>query len=309
MLQGAALKTHLQNLSDKYGFIAVGVAAARRLTEEEDRLKSWLKKGYQGTMQYMENHLEKRLDPTLLVPGAKSVICFLYNYYPEGRQNPDAPKVAKYAWGEDYHRVIKDKLYDLVAELQTESGPIEGRIFVDSAPVMERQWATLAGLGWTGKNSLLLRKGIGSYFFIASIICDLELEPDTPASSHCGTCTACIDACPTQAIVQDGVIDASKCISYLTIERKSDIPDVFQPNMEGFVFGCDICQDVCPWNHFSSPHTEARFVAGEWINWNMNAWQNMDESAFDEQFDLSAITRAGYAKIRKNLEFISPQNK
>ena len=309
MLQGAALKTHLQKLSDKYGFIAVGVAAARKLTEEEDRLKSWLGKGYHGTMQYMENHFEKRLDPTLLVPGAKSVICFLNNYYPERRQNPDAPKVAKYAWGEDYHRVIKDKLYDLVAELQTESGPIEGRIFVDSAPVMERQWAAIAGLGWTGKNSLLLRKGVGSYFFIATIICDLELDPDLPVNSHCGTCTACIDACPTQAIVKDGVIDASKCISYLTIERKSDIPEAFQPNMEGYIFGCDICQDVCPWNQFSTTHNEPRFEAGTWINWDNRAWQNISEFVFDEQFGKSAITRAGFSKIRKNMEFVLPQNK
>ncbi|MBM3920897.1 MAG: tRNA epoxyqueuosine(34) reductase QueG [Sphingomonadales bacterium] len=309
MLQGAALKSHLQKLSDKYGFIAVGVAAARKLTEEEDRLKSWLEKGYHGTMQYMENHFDKRLDPTLLVPGAKTVISFLYNYYPDGRQNTNAPKVAKYAWGEDYHRVIKDKLYDLVAELQTVLGPFEGRIFVDSAPVMERQWATLAGLGWTGKNSLLLRKGVGSYFFIATIICDLELEPDSPVSSHCGTCTACIDACPTQAIVQDGVIDATKCISYLTIERKSDIPEAFQQKMEGFVFGCDICQDVCPWNQFSTPHTEPRFDAGDWINRDLKAWQNMDAYAFEEQFGKSAITRAGYTKIRETLDFISPQNK
>lgn len=309
MLQGAALKTHLQKLSDKYGFIAVGLAAARKLTEEEDRLKNWLEKGYHGTMQYMENHFEKRLTPAALVPGAKSVICFLYNYYPKGRQNTDAPKVAKYAWGEDYHRVIKDKLYDLLAELQTESGPVEGRIFIDSAPVMERQWATLAGLGWTGKNSLLLRKGVGSYFFIATIICDLELDPDLPVSSHCGTCTACIDACPTQAIVQDGVVDASKCISYLTIELKNGIPKAFQPKMEGFVFGCDICQDVCPWNQFSTPHTEPRFDAGDWINWDFQAWQNMDTSAFEEQFGKSAITRAGHSKIRETLDFISPQNK
>jgi len=309
MLQGAALKSHLQKLSDKYGFIAVGVAAARKLTEEEDRLKSWLEKGYHGTMQYMENHFDKRLDPTLLVPGAKTVISFLYNYYPDGRQNTNAPKVAKYAWGEDYHRVIKDKLYDLVAELQTVLGPFEGRIFVDSAPVMERQWATLAGLGWTGKNSLLLRKGVGSYFFIATIICDLELEPDSPVSSHCGACTACIDACPTKAIVQDGVIDATKCISYLTIERKSDIPEAFQQKMEGFVFGCDICQDVCPWNQFSTPNTEPRFNAGDWINWDFKAWQNMDTCAFEAQFGKSAITRAGYTKIRETLDFISPQNK
>jgi epoxyqueuosine reductase len=309
MLQGSALKSHLQSLSEKYGFIAVGVTAARKLTEEEQNLKTWLDKGYQGTMQYMENHFEKRLDPTLLVPGAKSVICFLYNYFPDRQQNPDAPKLAKYAWGEDYHRVIKDKLYDLVAELQKTTGPLEGRIFVDSAPVMERQWAALSGLGWLGKNSLLLRKGVGSYFFIATLISDLEPEPDKPSTSHCGTCTACVDACPTQAIVQDGVIDASKCISYLTIERKNDIPEAFQSNMEGYFFGCDICQDVCPWNHFSTPNTETRFEPGTWIDWNGDMWSKMDEITFGKLFGHSAVTRAGFEKIRKNLDFISPQNK
>ncbi|NBP05560.1 MAG: tRNA epoxyqueuosine(34) reductase QueG [Bacteroidetes bacterium] len=309
MLQGQALKTRLQKLSEKYGFLAVGVAAARKLDEEENRLKNWLDKGYHGTMQYMENHFEKRLDPTLLVPGAKSVICFLYNYYPAVSQNPDSPQVAKYAYGEDYHRVIKDKLYDLMAELQTETGPIEGRIFVDSAPVMERQWAALSGLGWTGKNSLLLRKGVGSFFFIATVICNLHAEPDQPSTSHCGTCTACIDACPTQAIVEDGVIDASRCISYLTIERKNDIPEAFQPHMENYIFGCDVCQDVCPWNHFSVAHTEPRFDAAEWINWENQTWENMDEATFNKQFGQSAITRAGFDKIKRNLAFLDHQNK
>lgn len=309
MLNANALKSQLQALSEKYGFIAMGVAKARKLTEEEQNLKSWLDKGYQGTMHYMENHFEKRLDPTLLVPGAKSVICFLYNYSPGGQQNPDAPKLAKYAWGEDYHRVIKDKLYDLVAELQTTTGPVEGRIFVDSAPVMERQWAALSGLGWLGKNSLLLRKGVGSYFFIATLISNLEPEPDLPSTSHCGTCTACIDACPTQAIVQDGVVDASKCISYLTIERKNDIPESFQPHMANHLFGCDVCQDVCPWNHFSTPHEEPRFEPRNWITWDTSAWLKMDEHAFEKQFGHSAVTRAGFDKIKKNLHFLNPQNK
>lgn len=309
MLQGQALKTRLQKLSEKYGFLAVGVAAARKLDEEENRLKNWLDKGYHGTMQYMENHFEKRLDPTLLVPGAKSVICFLYNYYPAVRQNPDSPQVAKYAYGEDYHRVIKDKLYDLMAELQTETGPIEGRIFVDSAPVMERQWAALSGLGWTGKNSLLLRKGVGSFFFIATVICNLQAEPDQPSTSHCGTCTACIDACPTQAIVEDGIIDASRCISYLTIERKNDIPKAFQSHMAGYAFGCDICQDVCPWNQFSTPHAEPRFEPGDWIEWDATQWAKMDETEFEVQFAKSALTRAGFDKIKNNVKHIIPQNK
>jgi epoxyqueuosine reductase len=309
MLQGTALKSHLQTLAEKYGFLAVGIAAARKLTEEENRLKSWLEKGYQGTMKYMENHFDKRLDPTLLVPGAKSVICFLYNYYLEAVQQPQTPQLAKYAYGEDYHRVIKDKLYELMAELQVAAGPVDGRIFVDSAPVMERQWAALSGLGWTGKNSLLLRKGVGSFFFIATVICDLELEADKPTTSHCGTCTACIDACPTQAIVQDGVVDASRCISYLTIERKSDIPESFQTHLAGYAFGCDICQDVCPWNQFSTPHTEPRFEPGDWIEWDATHWAGMNETEFEGQFAKSALTRAGFDKIRNNLKYIIPQNK
>jgi len=307
MLQGAALKTHLHKLSEKYGFIAVGVAAARKLHEEENKLKNWLEKGFHGSMQYMENHFDKRLDPTLLVPGAKSVICFLYNYYPAEKQNPDAPKVAKYAYGEDYHRVIKDKLYDLVAEMQSASGPIEGRIFVDSAPVMERQWAALAGLGWTGKNSLLLRKGVGSYFFIATIVCDLDIEPDAPTTSHCGTCTACIDACPTQAIVQDGVIDASKCISYLTIELKDQlIPDAFEGKMDNWLFGCDICQDVCPWNRFSKPHTEQAFTAHkEILNLSSQEWEALEESTFNTLFKHSPLKRSKWKGLQRNIQFIN----
>jgi epoxyqueuosine reductase len=308
MLQGTALKTHLHKLAEKYGFLAVGIAAASKLAEEENRLQSWLEKGYHGTMQYMENHFDKRLDPTLLVPGAKNVVCFLYNYYPSTQKAQHAPQIAKYAYGEDYHRVIKDKLYDLMAELQEAAGPVEGRIFVDSAPVMERQWAVLSGLGWIGKNSLLLRKGVGSFFFIATIICDLELEPDSPTTSHCGTCTACIDACPTQAIVQDGVVDASRCISYLTIERKSDIPEAFQPHLAGFAFGCDICQDVCPWNQFSTPHSEPRFKPGNWIEWEPTRWAEMREDDFNGQFSKSALTRAGFDKIKNNLKYVL-QNK
>jgi len=294
----------IKSLSQKLGFIACGISVARKLVEEEENLKEWLSSGYHGKMVYMENHFEKRLDPTLLVPGAKSVVSFLYNYFPDKIQNTNAPKIAKYAYGEDYHTVIKDKLYQLVNELEATTGKIEGRIFVDSAPVMERQWAALSGLGWIGKNSLLLRKSEGSFFFIATLICNLELEADSPTTDHCGTCTACIDACPTQAIVADGVIDASKCISYLTIELKTETPDEFIGKTENWIFGCDICQDVCPWNRFGSPHLEPRFSPiSDWEGWNAEKWENLTEIEFKNAFGKSPLTRAGFEKIKSSLAF------
>lgn len=294
----------LKTLSDNMGFIACGVSQARRLDEEEQNLRTWLSRGYHATMGYMENHFEKRLDPRQLVPGASSVISFLYNYYPSEKQNPNAPQIAKYAYGEDYHKVIKDKLFELIAQLQEKTGPFNFRVFVDSAPIMERQWAALSGLGWIGKNSLLLRKGIGSYFFIGNIVCDLNLETDTPTTDHCGSCTKCIDACPTQAIVEDGVIDAARCISFLTIESKESIPPAFENKMENLVFGCDICQEVCPWNSFSLPHQEPRFEPKEWIHWNKEHWFALDEPTFLEYFSHSAITRAGFEKLKANIRFV-----
>jgi epoxyqueuosine reductase len=226
----------------------------------------------------------------------------LYNYFPNNEQSADAPKIARYAWGEDYHRVVKDHIYELLAELETTSGKINGRVFVDSAPVMERQWAVLAGLGWIGKNSLLLRKGVGSYFFIGTVICDLELEPDRPVSHHCGDCTACIDACPTQAIVADGVVDAGRCISYITIESKVPMPDEIRSKSEGWVFGCDICQEVCPWNKFSEPHNEPRFEPQQgFYNWGMDEWKGMDEELFNVVFGKTPLTRAGWQKFKNSL--------
>jgi epoxyqueuosine reductase len=296
------IKAELNRLAQDFGFIAVGVSKARRLSEEQNHFEKWLGLGYHGEMQYMENHFDKRLDPTLLVPGSKSVISFLYNYYPSKQQNPEAPKIAKYAWGVDYHKVIKDRLFELIEELIKTSGKIEGRIFVDSAPVMERQWAALSGLGWLGKNSLLLRKGEGSFFFIATLLSDLDLEPDTATTDHCGTCTACIDACPTQAIVADGVIDASKCISYLTIEKKGSVPASFYNQTENWVFGCDICQDVCPWNRFSEPHTETLFQPKEWINWSFKDWEALTIENFKENFSASPLTRAGFEKIKQEVD-------
>ena len=260
----------------------------------------WLEKGYHGEMGYMENHFEKRLDPTLLVPGAKSVISFLYNYYPEKIQNNAAPKISKYTYGEDYHRVIKDKLYLLMDEFKAEIGGLNYRIFVDSAPVMERQWAALSGLGWIGKNSLLLRQGVGSFFFIANVICDAEFEYDQPVTEHCGTCTACIDACPTQAIVADKVIDANKCISYQTIELKQPVP---LADTHGWLYGCDVCQDVCPWNRFSTPHSEPRFEPkNNWLEWETGDWHSLTETEFQSTFGQSAMTRAGFDKIKAALD-------
>jgi epoxyqueuosine reductase len=299
------LKASIQQLASEAGFLACGISAARKLQEEEGHLREWLDRNYQGKMGYMENYFDKRLDPTILVPGAKSVISFLYNYYPEKVQNTQAPKIAKYAYGEDYHRVIKDKLFALVSQLENIHGAFQYRIFVDSAPVMERQWAALSGLGWIGKNSLLLRQGVGSFFFIANMVCDLELEPDKPTTDHCGTCTACIDACPTNAIVADAVIDAGKCISYLTIESKEEIPVSFQPHMEQWAFGCDICQDVCPWNRFSTPNSEPRFhPKTDWLEWNWENWDKTTTEILETTFHDSAIQRAGAEKLRKNIDFL-----
>ena len=249
----------IKSIAKDLGFIACGISKAEKLHEAESNLEKWLKQGYHGKMQYMENHFDKRLDPSKLVPGAKSVISLLYNYYPEETQNLDSPKIAKYAYGEDYHFVVKDKLKEFVHRIDESIGKVEGRVFVDSAPVMERQWAEKSGLGWIGKHSLLINKKKGSFFFIAEIILDLELEPDNKVTEHCGTCTACIDACPTDAIVANQVVDASKCISYLTIELKDEIPSSFKGKMENWAFGCDICQDVCPWNKFSSAHSTPEF--------------------------------------------------
>ena len=233
--------------------MSCGISKAEFLAEEAPRLEQWLKDGMHGQMQYMENHFDKRLDPTLLVPGAKSVISLLYNYYPEQQQNDSSFKISKYAYGEDYHFVLKDKLRELLAALQDEIGEIGGRVFVDSAPVLDKVWAAKSGLGWIGKHSNLLSKKTGSFFFIAELIVDLPLAYDNPVTDHCGTCTACIDACPTQAIVKPYLVDGSKCISYATIELKDSIPDYFAGQMDDWMFGCDVCQDVCPWNRFSKP--------------------------------------------------------
>tara|TARA_R110000823_G_scaffold315678_2_gene449470 strand:- start:37259 stop:38188 length:930 start_codon:yes stop_codon:yes gene_type:complete len=297
--------TIVKQTAQKLGFDFCGISKAEFLAEEAPRLEAWLKKGNHGEMRYMENHFDKRLDPSKLVPGAKSVVSLLYNYYPEkdlAEEHPDHLKLAKYAYGEDYHFVIKDRLKTFMSILKEEIGDVEGRVFVDSAPVMERQWAAKSGLGWLGKNTLLINKGQGSYFFLAELIIDLELEPDGPIKDYCGTCTRCIDACPTDAITPYEV-DANKCISYLTIELKDQIPDSFQGKMDNWVFGCDICQEVCPWNRFSKPHSEPTFhPKNELLELFNNNWQDLTEEVFRSVFKGSAVKRTKLEGLKRNIK-------
>lgn len=280
------------------------------MEEEAPRLEEWLKRGYQGKMSYLENHFDKRLDPTLLVPGAKSVISLIYNYYPEkdlSKENPESYKLAKYAYGEDYHYVVKDKLKLFLQRIEETIGKVEGRAFVDSAPVHERAWAKKAGLGWIGKNSLLLNKTMGSFFFLAELIIDLELEYDGPIKDYCGTCTACMDACPTEAITQPYVLDGSKCISYFTIELKEEIPSEVKGKFENWIFGCDICQDVCPWNSFSKPTNESRFQPQTQLeDMTRNDWEEITDEVFKSLFRNSAVTRTRFEGLKRNITFVKP---
>lgn len=287
------------------GFISCGISKAQFLEEEAPRLEKWLKNNMQGEMHYMNNHFDKRLDPTKLVEGSKSVISLLLNYFPSKTQNPESYKISKYAYGTDYHFVIKNKLKQLLQFIHQDIGDVNGRAFVDSAPVMDKAWAAKSGLGWIGKHSNLLTKEVGSFFFIAELIVDLELEYDTPVTDHCGSCTACIDACPTQAIVQPYVVDGSKCISYLTIELKNQIPVEFQNKMDDWMFGCDVCQDVCPWNRFSKSHNEPLFHPNEnLLNYNKNQWEEITEEIFHQIFKKSAVKRTKFQGLKKNIQFL-----
>lgn len=291
--------------SQRLGFLSCGISEAKFMETEAPRLESWLKKGMHGEMAYMENHFDKRLDPTKLVPDSKSVISLLLNYFPEARQREDTYKISKYAYGTDYHAVIKEKLRALLHFIHQEIGEVHGRAFVDSAPVLDKAWAAKSGLGWMGKNSNLLSKSVGSFFFIAELIVDLELDYDHPVTDHCGTCTACIDACPTQAIVQPYVVDGSKCISYLTIELKTEIPNDFSGKMDDWMFGCDVCQDVCPWNRFSKPHREPLFNAHpELLSKSKKEWVEITEEIFQEIFKKSAVKRTKYSGLIRNINFI-----
>lgn len=289
----------------RLGFDFCGISKAGFLSEEAPQLEKWLNSSMHGKMEYMENHFDKRLDPTLLVDGAKSVVSLLYNYYPEQTQNPEAPKISKYAYGQDYHDVIKEKLKELLNTLKEQIGEINGRAFVDSAPVLDKAWAKKSGLGWIGKNTNLINKDKGSFFFIAELIIDLELEYDGPIQDYCGTCTRCIDACPTEAIVGPYIVDGSKCISYLTIELKDAIPNEFKNKMDNWVFGCDVCQDVCPWNRFSEIHNEPKFKnTNGLLNYTEDEWYELSEELFSKVFQGSAVKRTKYKGLKRNMEFI-----
>ena len=298
----------LRQKAAELGFSFCGISKAEFLEDEAPRLEEWLKRGYHGKMQYLENHFDKRLDPRLLVPGSKSVVTLLYNYYPEkDLANDNAEfKIAKYAYGEDYHFVVKDRLKQLVECLKSEIGDINGRAFVDSAPVMERAWAQRSGAGWIGKNTLLLNRTNGSFHFLAELIIDVELNYDGPVKDYCGTCTACIDACPTDAIVEPYVVDGSKCISYFTIELKEEIPTDVKGKFENWIFGCDICQDVCPWNKFSKPHNEPRFQPHPDLQqMNKQQWTELTNDVFRTIFKNSPVKRTKFEGLVRNIKFIT----
>jgi epoxyqueuosine reductase len=299
----------IKNQAKKHGFDYCGIAKAEFLEAEAPKLEAWLNQNYHGQMAYLSNHFDKRLDPAKLVEGAKTVVSLIFNYFPKkllptGKEDF---KIAKYAYGEDYHFVIKDKLKSLLQSLQHEIGDFGGRVFVDSAPVMERQWAQRSGIGWIGKNSLLLNPGMGSFFFLAELIIDLEATPDPPmVKDYCGTCTRCIDACPTDAIVQPGVVDGSRCISYLTIELKEAIPSTFKGQTENWIFGCDICQDVCPWNRFSTSHQEPAFDPNLQLSEMKNRdWIELSKETFGKVFKKSAVKRTKFEGLKRNVLFNS----
>ncbi|RYY30220.1 MAG: tRNA epoxyqueuosine(34) reductase QueG [Sphingobacteriaceae bacterium] len=293
--------------AQKLGFLFCGIAKAEFLETEAPRLESWLEKGFHGEMSYMENHFDKRLDPRLLVDGAKSVISLGLNYYSDRQQtDPDAPKISRYAFGADYHEVIKQKLFLLLDFIRENIGEVGGRAFVDSAPVLDRAWAKKSGLGWIGKNGNLISRQKGSFFFLAELIVDLELEYDIePTKDYCGTCTKCLDACPTDAIVAPSVVDGSRCISYLTIELKNEIPPEFKGKMDNWAFGCDICQDVCPWNRFSVLHQETAFHPPEnLLEMSKQDWEEITEDTFKKVFKNSAVKRTKFKGLQRNISFL-----
>jgi len=296
------IKTEAKRL----GFLSCGISKAEFLEEEAPRLEKWLKNNMHGQMQYMENHFDKRLDPTLLVEGSKSVISLLLNYFPSEEQtDKTAPKISKYAYGTDYHFVIKDKLKQLLHFIQDEIGDVHGRAFVDSAPVLDKAWAAKSGLGWIGKHSNLLTQQVGSFYFIAELIVDLDLEYDSATTDHCGSCTACIDACPTEAITEPYVVDGSKCISYFTIELKENIPTEFKGKMDDWMFGCDVCQDVCPWNRFSKPHSQPLFNPHpELLSLTKKDWEEITEDTFKKVFKNSAVKRTKFSGLKRNIDFL-----
>jgi epoxyqueuosine reductase len=300
---------YIKELASKLGFDYCGISEANFLEDEAPRLESWLKKNMNGKMSYMENYFDMRLDPRLLVDGAKSVISLLFNYYPTQLQPNDLPKISKYAYGNDYHQVIKEKLHQFVDEIKVKIGNVNARVFVDSAPILDKAWAKKSGLGWIGKNSNLINKSNGSFFFIAEIILDLNLEYDGEIKDYCGTCTKCIDACPTDAIVEPYVVDGSKCISYFTIELKDEIDSNMNGKFNDWVFGCDICQDVCPWNRFSKPTSENEFKPlNEIFSFSSSDWLQLEEETFSRIFKKSPIKRTKLKGIKRNINFIQSNN-
>ncbi|MGN7786757.1 tRNA epoxyqueuosine(34) reductase QueG [Niabella sp. 22666] len=310
MLQQSAHTLFVKQTAAQLGFDYCGIAKATPLDEDARRLEAWLNKGMHGQMKYMENHFELRIDPTKLVPGARSVITLLLNYFPEEQQSDTAPKIAKYAYGNDYHEVIRAKLNEFLFMLREKTGNIQGRGFVDSAPVLERSWARKSGIGWIGKNGNLITKQNGSFFFIATLITDLELDYDDPfAKDFCGSCTRCIDSCPTDAILPNKVVDGSRCISYFTIELKELLlPQDMSNKFDNWMFGCDTCQDVCPWNRFSKPHSESGFTPiPEILNLSNSEWQAMTEESFRKIFKHSPLKRSKFKGIQRNLNFISQE--
>ena len=295
------IKTEAKRL----GFLSCGISKADFLEEEAPRLEKWLNKNMHGEMVYMENHFYKRLDPRKLVEGSKSVISLLLNYYPEETQREDAYKISKYAYGQDYHHIIKNKLRQLQEFITEEIGEVNGRAFVDSAPVLDKAWAAKSGLGWIGKNSNLLTQQVGSFYFIAELIVDIELEYDHAVTDHCGTCTACLDACPTQAIVEPYVVDGSKCISYFTIELKNELPNEMKGSFDDWMFGCDVCQDVCPWNRFSKSHNEPLFNPHpELLSMSKKDWEEITLEVFQKVFKKSAVKRTKFSGLTRNIEFL-----
>ncbi len=310
-MEKLAIANYTQQLKTeaaRLGFDFCGIAKAEFLNDDAQRLEKWLQQGMHGKMHYMENWFDKRVDPRKLVPDAKSVISLMLNYYPEEIQQTDIPKISKYAFGNDYHFIIKEKLKMLLAFIKENIGEVNGRAFVDSAPVLERTWAQKSGLGWIGKNGMLINKNAGSYFFLAELILDIELSYDSAMTKdYCGTCTKCIDACPTEAILPDKVIEGSKCISYLTIELKEEIPLEFKNKMDGWAFGCDVCQDVCPWNRFLKPHSEPQFNSTqEKLNLSSREWIEMTTEVFNKLFKDSPIKRTKLTGMKRNISFLFP---
>lgn len=305
-MQKSNYKDFIRSRAIELGFSYVGFSKATFLEEEAPRLEAWLRSGYNGEMAYMENHFDKRLDPRLLVEGTETVVSLLFNYFTDKRQeDPEAPKLSIYAYGEDYHQVVKEKMKILMADISDKIGKVNGRFFVDSAPVLDKSWATKSGLGWMGKHSNLINKNQGSYFFIAELLIDLKLEPDGPIKDYCGTCTKCIDACPTDAIIQPYVVDGSKCISYFTIELKDAIPQEMEGKFDNWMFGCDVCQEVCPWNRFSLNHEEPSFTPHQsLLGMTKSDWDELSHEKFQEVFKRSAVKRTKYEGLMRNIKFL-----